>query len=292
MSATPRALLNLVHIHPRGEVLGKWVKCNQIFSFIYTLFLGAHLQVRPVDGFSRMMAQNDADSCKDVLFGFVDMASHLGGQIFPNPHFGRGAWVGDFKITLNLKNPRWPRPPSWKIEKLPYLGSDLTDQREIWHGDAVFPSWPFRPLSRRWWMIMNSDGRNVDAAKLRNHEFHNGFARVCTGCRTNVIFLLLTKFLRNMSHLFMLSNDYLTIAKLWSVLSSRFHQFILGSFENWVPVITLINGFTRLTPRVHFPKQELIRRWHSERELFHDDDIVHRGHLLRQLNRLPNFYYN
>jgi len=36
------------------------------------------------------------------------------------------------------------------------------------------------------------------------------------GCCTSVIFLLLTKFLHNMSHLFMimLPNDYLTIAKL------------------------------------------------------------------------------
>ena len=31
---------------------------------------------------------NDADSCKDVPFGgFVDIASHFGGEIPPKPHF-------------------------------------------------------------------------------------------------------------------------------------------------------------------------------------------------------------
>jgi len=61
---------------------------------------------------------------------------------------------------------------------------------------------------------LNSDACNVDAAYLRNHEFLDGFARACIGCRTSVIFLLLAKFLHNMSHLFMfmLPTDYLTIA--------------------------------------------------------------------------------
>ena len=41
----------------------------------------------------------------------------------------------------NFKNPRWRRPPSWKIEKSPYLGHSFSDLNEIWHGDAVRPSW-------------------------------------------------------------------------------------------------------------------------------------------------------
>jgi len=41
-------------------------------------------------------------------------------------------------------------------------------------------------------MTVNSDVYNVDAAYLRNHEFHDGFARAHVGCRTSVIFLLLT----------------------------------------------------------------------------------------------------
>jgi len=33
-----------------------------------------------------------------------------------------------------------------KIEKLPYISHSLTDRHKIWHGDAVWPSWSFRPL--------------------------------------------------------------------------------------------------------------------------------------------------
>ena len=32
---------------------------------------------------------------------------------------------------------------SWKIEKWPYHSNGLTELREIWHGDAFWPSWPF-----------------------------------------------------------------------------------------------------------------------------------------------------
>ena len=46
----------------------------------------------------------------------------------------------------NLKNPRWRRPPSWKIDKSPYLGCVLTDFDQIWHGDALPPSWAVWPL--------------------------------------------------------------------------------------------------------------------------------------------------
>jgi len=41
---------------PRG-LLEKCVKYNQIFLFIYTLFLGTRLQVKPVGRFSRFVAQ-------------------------------------------------------------------------------------------------------------------------------------------------------------------------------------------------------------------------------------------
>jgi len=50
-----------------------------------------------------------------------------------------------------FKNPRWRRPPSWKkIEKKsPYLRNGWTDRHEIWHSDAVWPSWPFHRLKIR-----------------------------------------------------------------------------------------------------------------------------------------------
>jgi len=52
---------------------------------------GTHLQVRPVDGFSRLMAQR-RDSQNYVPFGcFVDIAPHFGVKYPPpkkNPIFG------------------------------------------------------------------------------------------------------------------------------------------------------------------------------------------------------------
>jgi len=55
MSAAPMAVPNLVQII-RWGLLGKWVKYNE-FVFIYTFFSLTQLQVRLVDGFSRLMAQ-------------------------------------------------------------------------------------------------------------------------------------------------------------------------------------------------------------------------------------------
>ena len=52
---------------------------------------------------------------------------------------------GPLKIS-NFKNPRWRRPPSWRIEKSPYLGCGSSDLDKIWRGYAVRPSWPFWTL--------------------------------------------------------------------------------------------------------------------------------------------------
>ena len=56
-------------------------------------------------------------------------------------------------------------PPSWKIEKSPYLGRGLTDFDEIWHGDAVRPSWLFGPLQRSK-EIQDADGRHPNNLKI------------------------------------------------------------------------------------------------------------------------------
>jgi len=72
-----------------GGLLGEWVKYNQtLFLFIYLYFFpGTQLQVRPVNGFSRLMAQTSrnriAQEC--AFWGLVDIAPHFGGE-FPNPH--------------------------------------------------------------------------------------------------------------------------------------------------------------------------------------------------------------
>ena len=72
-SATPTAVPNLVQIRPRG-LLGKWVKYNEIliYLFIYLglyLFSSTHLQVRPVDGCLRLMAQTTRIRARMCLLG-------------------------------------------------------------------------------------------------------------------------------------------------------------------------------------------------------------------------------
>jgi len=70
MSAAPMAVPNLVQIRPWGASgqMGEIIKKNYLY-----LFSGTHLQVGPVDGFSRLMAQTTrtADSRKGVPFLYV-----------------------------------------------------------------------------------------------------------------------------------------------------------------------------------------------------------------------------
>jgi len=54
-SATPTALPNLVHICPWGAS-GRMGQYNLNYFYLYP-FLGTRLQVRRIDGFSRIMAQ-------------------------------------------------------------------------------------------------------------------------------------------------------------------------------------------------------------------------------------------
>jgi len=90
-------------------------------------------------------------------------------------------------------------------------------------------------------------------------EFLDRFARACwvlLFCYT--VFLLLTKFLRNMSHLFMivLPNDYLTIAKSWSVYRKLSY---LRKFRKPGPSSRTFHWFMRLMSRIHFQKHSLYR---------------------------------
>jgi len=81
-SAAPTAAPNLVQIR-RWGLLGKWVKYNEIFFYLYLFFINSptgqtQRQIFTLDG------SNDADSCKDVPFGgFVDIAPHFKGEIPP-----------------------------------------------------------------------------------------------------------------------------------------------------------------------------------------------------------------
>jgi len=69
-SATAMAVPNLVQIRPRGGgLLAKWVKYNQIFTYLFIPFLGTHLQVSPVDGVSRLISQTTRSRAKTCLLG-------------------------------------------------------------------------------------------------------------------------------------------------------------------------------------------------------------------------------
>jgi len=69
------------------------VKYNEnfiyLFIYLFTPFLGTHLQVRPVNGFSRLMAETTRTRAKmcQPFEGFVDIAAHFGGEILPKPQF-------------------------------------------------------------------------------------------------------------------------------------------------------------------------------------------------------------
>ena len=73
-----------------GELLGKWVKYNEIF-FLFILFIPFFMNSPTGQTRRRIFTldgSNDADSRKDVPFGgFVDIASHFGGVIPQKPQF-------------------------------------------------------------------------------------------------------------------------------------------------------------------------------------------------------------
>jgi len=66
------------------------------------------------------------------------------------------------------------RPPSWKIEKSPYLSNGLTDRHKIWHGDAVWPSLIFK-FSK----FKRSGGSGFNSVLFRvNPSLHQAFLQV------------------------------------------------------------------------------------------------------------------
>jgi len=70
-----------------GGLLGKWVKYNEK-KIIYTFFSGTHLQVKPVDGFSRLMAQTMRIRARVCLLGVsLIFLPIFGGEIPPKKQF-------------------------------------------------------------------------------------------------------------------------------------------------------------------------------------------------------------
>jgi len=64
-----------------NRLRGASVRMGEIYLFIFTFFGNLYLQVRPIDGFSRLMAQTTR-TCERVSFGgSVDVSPHFEGEI-------------------------------------------------------------------------------------------------------------------------------------------------------------------------------------------------------------------
>ena len=87
-SAAPTAVPNLAQIRLWG-LLGKSVKYNENFIYWFIPFWGTHLQVRPVDGFSRLMAQTTRTRAVVCLLVVSLILLPIFGVKSPqNPNFG------------------------------------------------------------------------------------------------------------------------------------------------------------------------------------------------------------
>ena len=172
LSRRPLWLRQIRCISVHGGLLGTWVKYNQNYFYLYLFGNSPTGQTRrrifTHDG------SNDADSRKDVPFlGICHIAPHLGGQTPKKQFWGvnrrfqaqlvKSKNVHIIKTTASIptkfcivikttKCPSWVVPthvlqiqdggwpPSWKNRKI--VTSQLL-------GDAVQPSWPFRPFKIR-----------------------------------------------------------------------------------------------------------------------------------------------
>ena len=154
---------------------GFWVNGWDITKFFYLyLFSSTHLQVRPVDGLSRLMAQTTRTHTRMCLLGVsLTLLPILGVKSPEKPNFGgvnrrflaKRAKYWKFHViettasistffctTIETKWSSWVvpigaqqiedggRPPFWKKNiKSPYLCNRLTDFDKIWHSDAHWP---------------------------------------------------------------------------------------------------------------------------------------------------------
>ena len=193
-SATPTTLPNLVQIRPRGS-LGEWVKYNEFYLFIYTLFSWTHLQVRSVDRFSRLMAQTTRTRARMCLSGGFILRVKCP---YPPQFLGVNkrfqairAKYWKFHVIeptasiltkwgVTIETTKWSsrvvqiraqqiqnggRPPFWKkTVKALYLYNRSTDFDEIWHGDAYWPLAADQPL--KFWIFENPRWRRPPSWKI------------------------------------------------------------------------------------------------------------------------------
>jgi len=96
----PLRLCQIRCISVHGVLLGTWVKYNQNY-FLFIPLLGTHLQVRPVDGFSHMMAQTTRTRARMCLFGICLHCSPFTGPTHQKEHFW--AWIGVLSQTCKIE---------------------------------------------------------------------------------------------------------------------------------------------------------------------------------------------
>ena len=113
------------------------------FLFIYTPFMETHLQVRPIDRCSHLMAQSKRTHARLCILDVVDIASHFVGEISWKPHFRGGHELAFLR--------QW-----CKILKVSYCRNYCYDSNQILHNDkdnqvVVVDGPNMHPTNPRWW---------------------------------------------------------------------------------------------------------------------------------------------
>ena len=97
------------------------MKYNEFFKNLFICSL-THLQVRPVDGFSRLMAQTTRTLARMCLLGvLLILLLIFGGEIPPKPHF----WGREQALSSQ----------TGKLLKVSCYRNYCIDFNQIWHND-------------------------------------------------------------------------------------------------------------------------------------------------------------
>ena len=158
-----------------------------------------HLQVRPVDGFSRLMAQTTRTRARMCLLGLSLILLPILGWNTPKTPFFQAKRTKYWKFYViettasiltkfgtTIETTKWSswvvpvgvqqiqdggQPPFWKkTVKSPYLRHRLIDFDEILHDDAY---WALA-AEQRLKFLKNWKFKMAAAAILKNRDIHNG----------------------------------------------------------------------------------------------------------------------
>jgi len=108
-----------------GGLLSKCVKYSQNFIYLLIPFLGTHLQVRHVGGFSRLMTQTTRTYARVCLLGIHSYYTPFMGSNRPKPQIFR-TWIGVFKPNRNYCIDHNQNLHSDKDDQVAYVGGPNT----------------------------------------------------------------------------------------------------------------------------------------------------------------------